>query len=35
MMSRVIAMFCNPRKMFSPYVENGNPLRYEYAHVTR
>ena len=35
MMRMVIMMFCSPRKKFSPYVENGNSLRCEYAHVTR
>lgn len=34
-MRRVMAIFCSPKKAFSPYVENGNSLRYEYAHVTR
>lgn len=32
-MRRVMRTFCIVRKKFSPYVENGNSFRYEYARV--
>ena len=33
MMRRVMMTFWMVRKKFSPYVEKGNPLRFEYARV--